>query len=337
VTLHYSQSLEGQDEPFDSSVLRGKQERYKLGEGQLIHGLEVGIKTMTKNEKAHFMIDYNYGYGRFGCPPRIPEQATILATVEVVDFVEEGQAEAFLAMDIRERNKKHAYPEIEKVARLEHVNGNTYVSREEWRLAVKHYERGVKLLEETSLKDEEEEKRRQHLMLKLQLNVAYCAIKLKWPKKACIACREALNIEENNTKALFRFGKAQRMLEDFKKARHYLVRAQRNKPGDVHICEELRSLDDQMAREVDTERMLCQGMFGNHKKLEEKRGEVESNFYENFLAELKGFQGDPGKELALPNQWSSVEMRALVAAAEALNMKVVVEEKRVRVIKESDV
>lgn len=337
VTLHYSQSLEGQDEPFDSSVLRGKQERYKLGEGQLIEGLEVGIKTMAKNEKAQFMINHNYGYGRFGCPPRIPEQATILATVEVVDFVEEGQAEAFLAMDIRERNKKHVYPEIEKVARIEHVNGNTYVSKEEWRQAVKHYERGVKLLEETSLRDEEEEKRRQHLMLKLQLNVAYCAIKLKWPKKACIACREALNIEENNTKALFRFGKAQRMLEDFKKARHYLVRAQRNKPGDVHINEELLSLDDQMAREVDTERMLCQGMFGNHKKLEEKRGEVESNFYENFLAELKGFQGDPGKELALPNQWSRVEMRALVAAAESLNMKVVEEEKRVRVVKECGV
>ena len=35
--------------------------------------------------------------------------------VEVMDFVEEGQAEAFLAMDIRERNKKHNYPEIEKV------------------------------------------------------------------------------------------------------------------------------------------------------------------------------------------------------------------------------
>ena len=39
----------------------------------------------------------------------------LAATVEVVDFVEEGQAEAFLAMDIRERNKKHVYPEIEKV------------------------------------------------------------------------------------------------------------------------------------------------------------------------------------------------------------------------------
>ena len=79
-------------------------------------------------------------------------------------------------------------------------------------------------------------------MLKLQLNVAYCAIKMKWPKKACTACKEALTIEDNNTKALFRYGKAQRMLEDFKKARHFLVRAQRNKPGDVHINEELRSL-----------------------------------------------------------------------------------------------
>ena len=66
------------------------------------------------------------------------------------------------------------------------------------------------------------------------------------------------------------------------------------------------------------------------RKLEEKRGEAESN----FLAELKGFQGDPGKELALPNQWSRVEMRALVAAAESLNMRVVEEEERVRVVKE---
>ena len=35
-----------------------------------------------------------------------------------MDFVEEGQAEAFLAMDIRERNKKHVYPEIEKVVNI---------------------------------------------------------------------------------------------------------------------------------------------------------------------------------------------------------------------------
>ena len=38
------------------------------------------------------------------------------ATVELLDFVEEGQAEALLAMDARERGLAHAYPSIEKVA-----------------------------------------------------------------------------------------------------------------------------------------------------------------------------------------------------------------------------
>jgi len=333
VTVHYSQSLEGQDEPFDSTVLRGRPEKYKLDEGKVIEGLEVAVKTMRKNEKAQFMIEPGYAYGHFGCPPRIPGQATILATVELLDFVEEGQAEALLAMDARERGAAHAYPSIEKVARLEHSNGNTYVKREEWRMALRHYERGVKLLDETNLANQEEEDRRQRLMLKLQLNVAHCCLKLKWPKKTCIACKEVLGIEANNTKALFRFGKAQRMLEDYRRARDYLVRAQRNKPGDPHISAELRSLEDELARMAGDERALYRGMFGDHTKLEAKRGEVEKDFYENFLAELRGFQAAPARELVLPAQWTPVELKALAAAGEALGMQVTVEEHRVRVTK----
>ena len=356
VTVHYSQSLEGQDEPFDSTVLRGKPEKYKLDEGKVIEGLEVAVKTMRKNEKAQFMIEPGYAYGHFGCPPRIPGQATILggnsrfvvfldllfsrfmsrlspATVELLDFVEEGQAEALLAMDARERGLAHAYPSIEKVARLEHANGNTYVKREEWRMALRHYERGVKLLDETNLANQEEEDRRQRLMLKLQLNVAHCCLKLKWPKKTCIACKEVLSIEANNTKALFRFGKAQRMLEDYRKARDYLVRAQRNKPSDPHISAELRSLEDELARMAGDERALYRGMFGDHSKLEAKRGEVDKDFYENFLAELRVFEEAPARELVLPAQWSEVELRALAAAGEALSMQVTVEERRVTVTK----
>ena len=69
LTLHYSQSLEGssllsspsklisfagQDEPFDSSILRGKQEKYKLGEGQLIEGLEVKNNYLVVIQCAFF-------------------------------------------------------------------------------------------------------------------------------------------------------------------------------------------------------------------------------------------------------------------------------------------
>ena len=33
----------------------------------------------------------------------------------MLDFVEEGQAEALLAMEAGERNRRHSYPAIEKV------------------------------------------------------------------------------------------------------------------------------------------------------------------------------------------------------------------------------
>ena len=43
---------------------------------------------------------------------------TILpVSIELLDFVEEGQAEALLAMEAGERNRRHSYPGIEKVAK----------------------------------------------------------------------------------------------------------------------------------------------------------------------------------------------------------------------------
>ena len=47
---------------------------------------------MRKGEKAQFLIDYPYAYGELGCPPRVPGKALILATVELLDFIEEFRA-----------------------------------------------------------------------------------------------------------------------------------------------------------------------------------------------------------------------------------------------------
>jgi len=336
ITMHYSLQLEGQDEPFDSSVLRGRPERYKLGDGQVIEGLEVGIKSMKKGEKAQFLIDWMYAYGQYGCPPRIPARTACMATVELMDFVEEGQAEALLAMEVEERNKKHNYLNTEKVVRIEHNNGNNYVRKEEWKMALKHYERGIKLLQEVSLANREEEERRQKILIKLQLNKAHCCLKVNWPKKACIACREALDIEKDNTKALFRFGKAQRMLEDYDMARKYLTRAQRKAPQDMSIAEELRSLEDQLVRQKKSEEALCRNMFQNSG--DNKRDQVEGEFYNTMLQELELFQEQEEQEMSFPAQFSTVEMKAVTFAARKLGMEVKVEEdhrgnKKVKVTK----
>eukprot|EP00092_Neocalanus_flemingeri_P015889 GFUD01017206.1.p1 GENE.GFUD01017206.1~~GFUD01017206.1.p1 ORF type:complete len:476 (-),score=199.32 GFUD01017206.1:136-1563(-) len=336
ITIHYSLQLEGQDEPFDSSVLRGRPERYKLGDGQLIEGLEVGVRTMKKGEKAQFLIDWMYAYGQYGCPPRIPPRTACMALVELLDFVEEGQAEALLAMGVEDRNKKHNYPDTEKVVRIEHNNGNNYVRKEEWKMALRHYDRGIKLLQEVSLANREEEERRQRILLKLQLNTAHCCLKVKWPKKACIACREALDIEKENTKALFRFGKAKRMLEDYDSAKELLTKAQRRAPQDMSIAEELRSLEDQLSREKNNEKALCMNMFKTAGDV--KRDQVEGEFYSTMLQELELFQEQPENEMSFPAQFSVVEMKAVRAAANKLEMEVRMEEdhrgnKKVRVIK----
>ena len=70
VTIHFSMRVEYQDEPFDSSWFRGRPERYRLDDGQLLPGLEIGIKTMKNKELSEFLIESNYAFGEMGCPPR---------------------------------------------------------------------------------------------------------------------------------------------------------------------------------------------------------------------------------------------------------------------------
>jgi len=327
ITIHYSIHLESQDEPFDSSILRGKPERYKLGDGRLIEGLEIAIYTMKKSERAQFMIDHQYAFGKMGCPPRVPMEATLLCKVELIDFVEEGVAEALLALPAEERGRMKTFNDIEKAVRLEHSNGNNYVSKEEWQMALKHYERGIKLLHEVNLKNEEEEERQQRLLLKLNLNKAHCCLKVHRPKTACIASREALDIDGDNVKALFRFGKAKRMLDDLDPARNLLIKALKKKPQDREINAELRSLEEQMERRKKEEKILCQNMFKGVEVTRAKRQNpdtIKDEFCETIYEELLAFREQPETEMMLPARFSNLELRVMRNTANNMSMDVVV-------------
>ena len=328
IKIHYSLYLEGQDEPFDSSILRGKPEKYKITDGSLISGLVIGILTMKKHEKAQFLIDFQYAYGMYGCPPRIPGSAQILANVELIDFVEEGQAEAMLSVSSDDRLKQFSFDDIEKAASTEHKNGNNAVRNREWRIAVRHYERGIKLLQETNLANVDQEQRSQKILLKLLLNAAHCYLKLERPKKACIVCKDALNIEEN-TKALFRFGKAKRMLEDYEGARALMIRAQRKAPQDMSIAEELSSLEDQLLSERAKEQLLCKNMFGNIKS--ERKERIEQELYQTIYSELEEFKLQDEESMALGrDQMSLQQIKAIKLAASELELKVKVDESKGR-------
>ena len=255
----------------------------------------MGIRTMKKGEKAQFMIDYPYAMGECGCPPRIPEKAQILASVELMDYKEETQAEFILSIDGEERKKKFSFRDLEKIAQLENSNGNQFTREKEYGMALKCYERGRKLMEETHLANEEEEVRANKLLNNLLLNIGLCAIKLFRPQKACIVCREALKIEES-AKAFYRFGVAKRQLGDYQAAKDLLLKAQRKEPQSVSISNELRFLEDDLVRERRREEDLYKNMFRNVTRTP-RQPRVNSAVFNIYYEELKEFRDDVTRDV----------------------------------------
>ena len=71
---------------FDSSRARQKALMFKLGEGQLIEGLEQAVAKMSTGQICLFTVPPSLGYGVNGYLPVVPPNATLYYEVELVAF-----------------------------------------------------------------------------------------------------------------------------------------------------------------------------------------------------------------------------------------------------------
>ena len=69
---------------FDSTIDRGQDFQFRLGAGEVIRGLELGITNMKIGGHRKITIPPELGYGAQGSPPTIPANATLIFDVWLI-------------------------------------------------------------------------------------------------------------------------------------------------------------------------------------------------------------------------------------------------------------
>jgi len=323
VTVHYNAYLEDefstQVKPFDSTVLRGQPLLFMRGQGATIEGLDIAVGSMKIQEQSEFIFSPILAYGSLGCPPRIPPNAYVFFRIDLIEWVDSSASESFGKLPIKMR-KSLPFSQVLEAAKSEKRKGHHQFEKQNFIMAGKSYLQALNWIQDFRYANEEEERQGTDLSLKLHLNLALINLKKNKPKKTCTHCQEALLIEPNNIKALYRYGLAKEKLGDFQHAKRLLLEAKARSPQDSSITRSLLELSKKTAREADMEKNYCQRMMGGVDRNEQLLTENESiKILRNQLS--KFVIDDAEKELVFSQGLTKDERNFLQGQSKNLQLK----------------
>lgn len=281
VIIKYSGYFEGQDEPYDSTHVRGTTERYTLGGSELLYGLDIGIQSMKKNEIAIFWIDYTYAYGELGCPPLIPSCSDVMFIVQLIDYLDSGTVNNFESLSIEEKkswkNVKHQVNSLFKIAA-------DNFKRKKYNQAIRDYKRIIHTLEETEFINEEQDKEGQKLLSKGRQNLAICYNIQDLPRLACIECSAATH---KTAKVYYQHGKALIKMGEYHEALIKLNKSLSMEPTNQIVITEMNNAIRLQKKYMKIQKDLWSNCLDpkkvDDKEKDQKRDKMAREFVETFV------------------------------------------------------
>ncbi|KAG8450666.1 hypothetical protein GDO86_003081 [Hymenochirus boettgeri] len=261
VIVKFSGYLEHAEKPFDTNCFSRNPRMLKLGEDITLAGMEIGLLTMQRGELSRFLFSPDYAFGKLGCPPLIPPRATVLFEIELLDFLDTAESDAFCALSPGAQDT-FALEKIIKIAGTEREFGNYLFKRNRFSDAKNRYKQAISVLSREPLFEVDRNLLKAAQLL-VYLNLSLTYLKLNRPCRALMWGEKALEIDDKSAKGLFRCGQACLEIKEYEKARDFLLKAQKQEPFNQEINNELKRLASSYQDYLDRQREMCSRMFGS--------------------------------------------------------------------------
>ena len=212
---------------FDTSSDRGEPLKVIIGTGQVIKGWDIGIMAMKLGEKADLIIKSEYAYGKIGAPPKIPGDATLIFTVELIK-IDDRKPTRWMMSD----------EELIKVAARQKEDGNLKFKAGKFKEAEGYYRDALAHLE--TVKNDNQTIR--DLRKTLHLNISVSTNNTHDYKETLIHCTKALDLDDKTFKAFYLRSIANTRLHNYDEATQDIKEAIKLAPNDKKFREEYENI-----------------------------------------------------------------------------------------------
>uniref|UniRef100_A0A1W7R9X1 peptidylprolyl isomerase n=1 Tax=Hadrurus spadix TaxID=141984 RepID=A0A1W7R9X1_9SCOR len=253
----------------NGNVFEDRDVNFIVGEGSengIVEGIEQAIQKFQKGERSLLKLNSRYAFGAEGKPnENIPPNADVEYDVTLKNF---EKAKGSWEMDSDEKLEQS---EISK------TKGTNYFKAGKYNLAAKQYKKIIDCLEYETALSEEDQKKRNALLLAGFLNLALCNLKLENHLKAVKFCDKALEIDKESEKGLFRRAQAYFSLKEYELAKKDFQAVLNIDSNNKAAHNQILNCNNKIKAQLDKERKTYLNMFEKFAKQDSENMKKNQN------------------------------------------------------------